>query len=31
VDKLSKNAVRYPIDRSRGSARKYTELEQEEH
>lgn len=26
VDKISKNALRYPIDQSYGSAKKYTEL-----
>jgi NTP pyrophosphatase (non-canonical NTP hydrolase) len=26
LDKINKNAVKYPIDRSKGNARKYTEL-----
>ena len=28
VDKLAKNAARYPVERSRGSAAKYTELKE---
>lgn len=26
LDKMSKNAVKYPVDKSRGNAKKYTEL-----
>jgi len=26
-DKMAKNAAKYPVDRSRGSSKKYTELE----
>jgi len=26
LDKIAKNALKYPVDKARGSAKKYTEL-----